>query len=104
MAMGQTNDSASDQPDRICMRTGCADAYEIIEVAILPCNDIYCAPCLKRLFDTALKNENKFPPRCCDAIPLKSVRGFLEDETLRKYIKRKAEHEAKDWMLGVYLR
>ncbi|KAL4965262.1 uncharacterized protein BDV14DRAFT_200240 [Aspergillus stella-maris] len=98
MAMGQTNDSSSDQPDRTRTCTGCTDTYRITKVAILPCSDTYCAACLKRLFDTALKNENKFPPRCCDAIPLKSVRTFLDEETLRKYIKRKAEHDAKDRM------
>ncbi|KAL4948213.1 hypothetical protein BDW69DRAFT_189486 [Aspergillus filifer] len=98
MALGQTNDSASVQAQRTRVCTGCADAYMITELAILPCNDKYCASCLKRLFDTALKSENRFPPRCCDAIPLKSVRAFLEEETLKEYIKKKAEHEAKDRM------
>jgi IBR domain, a half RING-finger domain len=64
-----------------------------------PCNHEYCGDCLEDLFETSLKDETLFPPRCCrQTIPVNSdeLALFVKKPIRDKYATRKIEVETVD--------
>ena len=51
----------------------CGDELPQEEILRLSCGDQYCHVCLVDLFNSAMKDESLFPPRCCEEIPLSIV-------------------------------
>ncbi|RPA83188.1 hypothetical protein BJ508DRAFT_207407 [Ascobolus immersus RN42] len=64
----------------------------------LPCNDIYCKPCLRQMFVNATNDEAAYPPKCCKLdIPLTEVLrpcfGVLSKVQVKEFKERAEEYE-----------
>ena len=45
--------------------TACTDSYPASDLVYTSCEHYYCAKCIASLFETAAKDESRFPPKCC---------------------------------------
>lgn len=72
----------------------CREEKKFFDVARTPCRHEYCRACLEDLFETAMRDESLFPPRCCrQPIPMTTVRIFLKSELVQVFEKKKVEFE-----------
>jgi hypothetical protein len=75
----------------------CTRTFPPAQLAEVRCSDSYCAACLEKIFETALKDETMFPPSCCGvSISLKSVRPHISKQTLRTYRTKSVELKVKN--------
>ena len=59
---------------------------------LAPCGHHYDQECILRLFETAMKDESLFPPRCCGKpVPLASVRPYMSDAEAEAFTARTKE-------------
>ncbi|KAI4121759.1 MAG: hypothetical protein LQ338_006183 [Usnochroma carphineum] len=67
------------------------------ELSRLPCDHHYCDQCIARLFDSAMKDESLFPPRCCGKhIPFESVEHLFDEEYESVFEERRIELSAEN--------
>jgi hypothetical protein len=76
--------------------SSCLEEVHIFDAATLTCNHTYCRDCIKRMFESALKNDESFPARCCSPIPINTVRDLLPAAVVRRYEKKKLEMDTPD--------
>jgi hypothetical protein len=58
--------------------TACTDSFSTSNLFCAPCGHYYCADCITILFETATKDESRFPPQCCaQPIPLAPAKLYL---------------------------
>lgn len=80
----------------------CEDQLPFFEVATLSCNHEICRGCLQHMFLAAIKDESRYPPRCCDEIPVddNEVALYLSSNTnidiVTQYKNKKIEWDTKD--------
>lgn len=68
------------------LETICTSCHDDRFCQPLPCGHPYCHLCLKQLFLHATKDEERFPPRCCNhEIPVFQVRPFLSKAEHTRY-------------------
>ena len=63
----------------------CFDSLEPDEFIYINCGCLYCVECLNAHFRSGLANKASYPPRCCGAIDVAAVQGFLDDENMVRY-------------------
>ena len=75
---------------------GSCGEYTFLDAYVTaPCGDTYCADCLIRIFEVAVDNYTKFPPRCCGrALSIHDTVGFLPSAIISRYV-RLAELKAR---------
>ncbi|KAL4933781.1 uncharacterized protein BDV17DRAFT_286593 [Aspergillus undulatus] len=78
----------------------CMEDYPADELAQLPCQHTYSAPCLGSLFENALAHPPSFPPRCYAPIPIIAARPYLDVDSIKRYLEMKAEFDTKDKTLA----
>ena len=76
--------------------TSCLEEIRTFEAAILACNHAYCRDCINRMFESALQNDASFPAKCCQPIPIETVRHFLPADLVRRYETKKVEMDTPD--------
>lgn len=75
----------------------CREEKKFFDVARTPCRHEYCRACLEDLFETAMRDESLFPPRCClQPILMATVRIFLKSELVQVFEKKKVEFETSN--------
>ncbi|KAK2059121.1 IBR finger domain-containing protein [Colletotrichum caudatum] len=87
------------QPERTAGCVICRDVYAARELYENPgCQDMYCAGCLRNLFEASIKDESLFPPRCCGhAIPIDDISGKLfSDEFVNTFHAKSVEYSTTD--------
>jgi len=59
----------------------------------LPCGHECCQSCLREIFSAACRNENKFPPRCCEShtINLQTYQHYLDVELVSLFREKAIE-------------
>ncbi|EFQ30658.1 IBR finger domain-containing protein [Colletotrichum graminicola] len=62
------------------------------------CQDMYCADCLRDLFEASINDESLFPPRCCGhAIPINDISGQLfSDDFVEIFHAKSVEYSTTD--------
>ncbi|GAM86209.1 hypothetical protein ANO11243_042210 [Dothideomycetidae sp. 11243] len=92
--------AASRKPADIASSAICAACrddkawFDIIEA---PCGDSYCIDCLSDLFNSAMKDESLYPPRCCGQnIPFQQISALLEPTLAKEFDAKRAELDTKD--------
>lgn len=72
----------------------CQEHKRFWDVARAPCAHEYCRECTAELFEAALKDDSRFPPRCCRRnIVSAEVRMLVEPELIKAYEKKLVEFE-----------
>ncbi|KAK2865254.1 hypothetical protein FQN49_003759 [Arthroderma sp. PD_2] len=82
--------------ERNCFRECASCSAELLDKSLVPlgCMHKYCLGCFSDMIETAMKNENKFPPKCClEDIPTKLILHNV-DSTLREGYKIKLQEYA----------
>ncbi|KAF2454801.1 hypothetical protein BDY21DRAFT_387278 [Lineolata rhizophorae] len=75
----------------------CREAFRRCDVIEVPCNDVYCVGCLKRLFNISARDMSLFPPRCHRVqIPLGLVSCYLNAEELEDFQNAQTEFSTDD--------
>lgn len=75
---------AEDEETRQCR--ACLEDLGAHALKECPCGDEYCEDCLERIFVTALTDETKFPPRCCQQrIQLNQEWNFVNDNLIHDF-------------------
>ncbi|KAL8925502.1 MAG: hypothetical protein Q9172_002219 [Xanthocarpia lactea] len=69
----------------------CDDELPQEGILRLSCGDEYCHVCLVDLFNSAMRDESLFPPRCCEEIPLSIVQHLLPPDFISIFRMRKVE-------------
>jgi hypothetical protein len=73
--------------------TACTDTYPEWDIVRFPCEHYYCAKCVAELFESAAKDESRFPPKCCGkAIPLSVVKGSLTSVQILRFERKSIEY------------
>ncbi|KAI9669472.1 MAG: hypothetical protein M1817_004697 [Caeruleum heppii] len=89
---------ATDQPlGRLHACVVCDQALTTHEVITTPCSHTYCMTCLLTLFETSMRQEDLFPPRCCrQTIPLEIAEPFLTRESTQQFREKTIEFATPD--------
>ena len=67
------------------------------EMVQAPCGDRYCKECIVNLFTISIKDEARFPPRCCrQPVPIDLVSTILDPELRQSFEKTAVEFTATD--------
>jgi hypothetical protein len=75
----------------------CTSEKPTADLALLRCDDVYCAECLTRVFRTAMTDETMFPPSCCGMrIRLKTAQTFIPKDVCKKFRAKELELMTKD--------
>ncbi len=70
----------------------CQDQFSRQQLSHLPCGHEYCHGCLMELFNSAMRDESLFPPRCCkQLIPPTMVQQHLPDGFPEAFRQRQLE-------------
>ncbi|KAL8941438.1 MAG: hypothetical protein Q9216_002243 [Gyalolechia sp. 2 TL-2023] len=70
----------------------CGDELSAKEQLRVPCGDFYCRQCMEHLFESAMKAESLFPPRCCgEHIPFNLVDHLFDTTFARRFHEREIE-------------
>lgn len=78
-------------PRRIVPCVICTD--NVTDFVRVPCNDTYCIPCIRELFEHATKDESLMPPQCCRTlIPFSSISRHLSANLQTKFLVKLEEH------------
>jgi len=74
----------------------CGDGPPALTVEI-PCGDLYCVDCLRRLFNKSTKDETLFPPRCHKKeIPPALVIEHLSEDEIARFTAAQEEFSTND--------
>ncbi|KAL9578299.1 MAG: hypothetical protein Q9212_005806 [Teloschistes hypoglaucus] len=65
-------------------------------MALATCGHWYCLTCLTGLFESALKDDSLFPPRCCRQEPLLPSKLSLGDNLHERFHKKLVEYNTAD--------
>ena len=77
--------------------TGCMEEFPVSKIMTPPCKHPYCVPCLKQFFFNAVRDQELFPPRCCNLpIPLYLVYRKLSRNDVKLWRDKVAEYTSKD--------
>ncbi|KAK1992789.1 IBR finger domain-containing protein [Colletotrichum falcatum] len=72
--------------------TICLDIFIRADMARCPCRHQYCQTCLRTLFESSLRDESLFPPRCCGtSIPINDYRQFLPSTLVTEFRAKEVE-------------
>ncbi|KAK1974310.1 IBR finger domain-containing protein [Colletotrichum cereale] len=83
---GQTTDTAKEVKREKRQCNSCLRSSIFTDLARCPCSHEYCRDCLLKLFETSLKDESLFPPRCCgQPIHVNDYRRFLPSTLVREF-------------------
>lgn len=75
----------------------CGDAKMYYDSVKATCEHIYCRGCVKELFETALKDESLFPPRCCgNPIEIEKVKVFLNPTIEQTFNEKQIEYSTSN--------
>ncbi len=75
----------------------CTNRLSPGKFAQLSCSDYYCSDCLTKLFESAIKDETMFPPRCCGTeIRLRRAADHLPRVLVKEFKEREVELRTKD--------
>ncbi|KHN98270.1 IBR domain containing protein [Metarhizium album ARSEF 1941] len=75
----------------------CMADVACFETVRRPCSHEYCRACMADLFQSVIKDESLFPPRCCSQpIPLGLFQTFLPAESAGRYRAKELEYTTKD--------
>ena len=69
----------------------CLDEYFWYLVLTLACGHHFCGECITELFKGATKDESRYPPRCCEPIPLEQGQTIVHWEAMDEYMEKKVE-------------
>ncbi|KAH0552922.1 hypothetical protein GP486_006880, partial [Trichoglossum hirsutum] len=77
--------------------TACTDTFPDRDIVRFPCNHYYCAKCTAELFESAAKDESRFPPKCCGKkIPLSVAAGSLTSVQILRFKRKSVEYTTLD--------
>lgn len=89
---------ASRQPQptqRLCLF--CTEPLPELRLIRAPCSHECCHDCIKMLFNSALRDETLFPPRCCQqVIPVEKHSEILGQDIVKLYHAKQIELSTKD--------
>jgi len=74
----------------------CLTPHAAAHLVRLPCEHVWCAPCLSLLFKAATEQEGHYPPRCCDTITTAIAAPALALPTRKAYEAKAPEWENRD--------
>ncbi|KAF4856952.1 hypothetical protein CGCSCA4_v000392 [Colletotrichum siamense] len=70
----------------------CTKEYDPSDSYLAPCDHLYCATCLQKLFRLSLVDESLFPPRCCrKPIPMDQVQHVIPKQLMQEFITKEIE-------------
>lgn len=79
-------------PDDLQECLACAGKFPNNELIALRCVHRYCRACMEKIFETALKDETMFPPKCCGIdIRTKRVQTHISTRLVRMFKARQPE-------------
>ncbi|KAI1176213.1 hypothetical protein F4777DRAFT_547510 [Nemania sp. FL0916] len=74
----------------------CLDDFDPKDTVRAPCHN-YCNPCFQRLIESACKNEQHWPPKCClNAIPHNTIIANVDEQQRQDYRAR-----AREWNVPI---
>lgn len=80
---------------RVCVACGSETSY--FDIVRLLCTDEYCIDCLTNLFRCSIKDESRFPSRCCGRIiSIDFVDVFLPSDVVEEFHKKDIEYSTDD--------
>lgn len=87
----RTSSRRPNQPEtRSCI--SCTKEYDLSDSCLAPCDQLYCATCLQKLFQLSLVDESLFPPRCCrKPIPMNQVQHVIPKQLMQEFITKEIE-------------
>ncbi|KAM0707759.1 hypothetical protein Q7P35_004408 [Cladosporium inversicolor] len=71
--------------------TCCIDQLEATKAWQAPCKHWYCSDCLETLIRACMNGETLYPPRCCEVMPWREIKGLLPKELAASFEKEKIE-------------
>jgi len=74
----------------------CLEEFESRSLAKPACKHKCCSTCLTELFKSATTDESRYPAKCCNPIPLDTVRRFINSKVASEYEKKQAEWETQN--------
>lgn len=75
----------------------CTEAINVRPHSLLmKCGHRWCRECINRGFDLACREEQSFPPRCCDRITLQDALPFLRPDLVDRFRQREQELGTND--------
>jgi len=63
----------------------CTEQKPFVDVLTVSCGHCYCRDCLTSHFERSMSDEGRFPPRCCQAIPIESAVDFLSPDLVSRF-------------------
>ncbi|KAF2096581.1 hypothetical protein NA57DRAFT_10086, partial [Rhizodiscina lignyota] len=78
------------EPQRVCLV--CFEPKPISDTILTECGHIYCREHIVELFEHSMIDRELFPPRCCtQEISLETIRHFLTDDFIERYLEKSVE-------------
>ena len=74
----------------------CLDAFKDDQLARLDCAHRCCSACLNEMFKGATTDESRYPPKCCAPISVETIRPFINEKILQKFLAKKIEWDTPD--------
>ncbi|QPC72305.1 hypothetical protein HYE68_003057 [Fusarium pseudograminearum] len=93
--------AASAQPTDIALApelkqcVSCQDDLPATETFEAPCSHHWCQSCLALCFESSFRNKSRFPPRCCEALPVE-VGDFITQEMVDNFKKKEVEFSTEN--------
>jgi IBR domain, a half RING-finger domain len=74
----------------------CMDNHPSDDSVTFACNHHCCRECLNTIYKGATDDEARYPPRCCQPIPIEQSRRLLKADVLSNFLAKQVEWESKD--------
>lgn len=74
----------------------CMENHPPGDTVAFACNHHCCRECLNEIYKGATADETRYPPRCCQPIPIEQSRRLLESHVLRNFLDKQMEWETKE--------
>jgi hypothetical protein len=75
----------------------CTDLLLPYSIVRVPCDHLYCSNCVTTLFEEAINDEARFPPKCCARpIPLDLVKYYLNPYKILLYERKTVEYATQN--------
>ena len=74
----------------------CMENHPSDDTASFACNHHCCRECLNEIYKGATDDETRYPPRCCQPIPIEQSRRLLKADVLGNFLDKQVEWESKD--------
>jgi hypothetical protein len=74
----------------------CMEDHPPEDTVTFACNHNCCRDCLNEIYKGATADETRYPPRCCQPIPIEQSRRLLKAHVLREFLDKQVEWESKD--------